>query len=667
MAKYTLSFNSAIQAGYTPQQVQAFLEQQKQKGDEYQLTDTPQATPQQSMAPKKQDRGFQMSDLLPTAGGIVGGIAGSPLGPAGIIAGGAIGSGLGEGVRQSIDDKQGYQGADILKEGALGGIGGGIGMAGAKVAGKVASKLAGGTNKLAGMASDLEQGTRQIRQKASVYGAGKEERINQTLNKYGFKGTAQDQYSNLEPTMQKIEAKMQDVIARNPDVTVPFDDIKNSFLTKLQSSVRTRDITDKQAVRETEGYLNDLFRAAGGGGSGTLPRITMGGKDTYGDIPLATLRELKKLVNDDYANVYKVIERGGSLTPRQKVIASAWDSLDGAVRNASPEVKGLLTDESNLYRAAQSLSSARNNPPTLRVMGSSLPAGVTQKARETVSGALRVPQRIASMTPSTSLPIGSQIIGQTASRGLFGGGIEGTQDSTNNVENNGNNSYGYDNSNHNILPASPTDMNNTKSYNNSQDPNVILPGATPEQAMARTQSLTGYTPSELYQGYVKALTAGDKANANQLRTMFEDESKFQKDQAKTTESKPLSASSAQMLGKANAANAALGRISTALSTDPNKIIALSVPGAPGVRQLEADYSSISDAIGGLRTGASVSKEQQEYYRNLLPKLGDSPQTIQSKLAAVQAELQFYIQNGSNIQEPYGSDTPPDTSGEMASY
>ena len=113
-----------------------------------------------------------------------------------------------------------------------------------------------------------------------------------------------------------------------------------------------------------------------------------GGKGKFTNIDISTLRDLKKLVNEDYGPVYKILENNGSLTPRQKVIEAAWESLDDAVKGVSPELKSLLTDESNLYKAAQSLSSARVNPPTQRIMGTSAPTFVTQAARDVASGAL---------------------------------------------------------------------------------------------------------------------------------------------------------------------------------------------------------------------------------------------------------------------------------------
>jgi len=116
-----------------------------------------------------------------------------------------------------------------------------------------------------------------------------------------------------------------------------------------------------------------------------------------------------------------------------------------------------------------------------------------------------------------------------------------------------------------------------------------------------------------------------------------------------------SASALQVEGKAGAGLRALQTIEAEILNNPNILIQASIPGSPGARQFEAAMSSITDAIGGLRTGASVSPEQQRYYRNILPKAGDSPETIQYKLDAVKQELQGYSQGSNNMN----TDVPPE--------
>lgn len=421
----------------TQQQIEQRVQMARQKGwsdarIQNALRNTVSRMPQQQVQPKKSPS--LIAQLAPLLGGVAGGLAGGFAGPAGIAAGGAAGSALGERYRQkasgeAFDPKK--IGTEALF-GSLGGIGKGFQLArGAKVAktaaqagraldtGVDAARVAGTTKKAGGLgkfarnlesgADALEQGTRQIKQKASVYGAAREKAINETLNRYGIKGNAQSQYEQLAPTIQRIEGEISNVVRSNPNIGVSRKNIQQSFMSKLQSSLRSGDMTAKAAQKEVDGYIADLLKASGSRGNGQLT--------------LQELRNLKKLVNQDYGPVNDLLIRGGTLTPRQKVIHVAWESLDDAVKDASPTMKSLLRDESNLYNAASSLSAARSNPPTFRVAGTSVPAPLAQKARELTSTAFRSgANALDKADRAAPLVQDAAIIGgtQQAGRALFG-------------------------------------------------------------------------------------------------------------------------------------------------------------------------------------------------------------------------------------------------------
>lgn len=134
------NLQKAKAAGYTPEQIQAFLA--KRPDLSVGGVNAPSAQPQK-------DEG--LSGWLPTIGSIAGGVVGAPLGPAGIIGGSALGGGVGEFARQAVGGKQIDTGS-IVKEAALGGAGGVVG----KIAGPVlkgAGKFAsGGARALVGKA-----------------------------------------------------------------------------------------------------------------------------------------------------------------------------------------------------------------------------------------------------------------------------------------------------------------------------------------------------------------------------------------------------------------------------------------------------------------------------------------------------------------------------------
>lgn len=135
-----LDLAKARQTGMTDQQIQQYAQA---KG--ITLYDS---TPQQSQMqqPQQQDRPFSPLDLLPVAGGLIGGVGGGVIaGPFGAIGLGAVGSGAGEALRQRLTGENNPD--QVLKESALGLIGGGAGEAiggaariGAKLIGKGAGK-----------------------------------------------------------------------------------------------------------------------------------------------------------------------------------------------------------------------------------------------------------------------------------------------------------------------------------------------------------------------------------------------------------------------------------------------------------------------------------------------------------------------------------------------
>jgi hypothetical protein len=111
--------------------------------------------------------------------------------------------------------------------------------------------------------------------------------------------------------------------------------------------------------------------------------------------------------------------------------------------------------------------------------------------------------------------------------------------------------------------------------------------------------------------------------------------------------------------KAQIALEALGRVEQSLGQDPNLLLKKSLPFAPGARAFEGDVSSLTDILGNLRTGATITPEQQKLYQNILPKLGDSPETIAKKIEAVRTELGQYAP-----QEQAGMAPTPEMSGSI---
>ena len=137
----------AQQEGYSPEEIEAEIQRKSQE-----LGGTEQAPQSSTEGSTGQDKGFRATDLLPIAGGIIGGIGGTLLAPgAGTILGGGVGSSTGEALRQMLEGEE-IDPLAVGREGVLGALPVG------KVLGGV-GKVAKFGGKAAGRALDLAIGT----------------------------------------------------------------------------------------------------------------------------------------------------------------------------------------------------------------------------------------------------------------------------------------------------------------------------------------------------------------------------------------------------------------------------------------------------------------------------------------------------------------------------
>ena len=486
------------------------------------------------------------------------------------------------------------------------------------------SKTSAGTEKIA---TNLKEGTRKIKVKPSVSGAQQEKAINKTLDRLGFKGSAQKQYENLQPAMNKLEKEINTIIKKNPDVSVAKEDIKKAFAEKLKSSIRTKEMTSKQATVEVEGYLKDLLKASGG-------------KGKFTNIDLGKLRELKRLINQDYGSIAAKKIRGTPLTAREKVIDVAWSSIDDAVKNASPEVKSILKDESNLYKAASSLSNARFNPPTLRVGGTSFPQFLAQPIRETGTKAFQKTSKITGAASKLvpQLTQGAETMGgQVVSR---------IQPSLNEGQSNGQNNKENGNGNQN-QQVSNNYLDNQGGFPFSNT-NISQPGGAQQQLQ---KTITGHTVEEHLQALSKATVAGNKKAVAQIKAQLAIEQDYQEETGGGT-GLNVGKVTAQNYSNSLSGGDSFGRAVDLLfdengSLNKGLIVALKTPGTPNqkARQLKAYLYNVADSYLRLRTGAQANPEEiKRLAESLEPGILDNAETVASKLQIYQQTFKQVLES-----------------------
>lgn len=221
------------------------------------------------------------------------------------------------------------------------------------------------------MGGAIRQGVRDIDVGPSVYGPGREARINQTMNNLNIKGSPAQQYSQLEPRMAQLSDEIFKELVTEPK-SVSIDDIVDDFDKNLNSEgiYRTGQLTRDAAQKEARQYIQDVYNSAKGGQDVVPSKI---------DTP--DLFELKKSVNQDYKGVKKKIDNGTPLTDKDKVIAVARQTLDDIIASKHPSVKEKTLMQSDLYDAAESLHKKRGKASSLK-----LPFGIDIPVPQTVAG-----------------------------------------------------------------------------------------------------------------------------------------------------------------------------------------------------------------------------------------------------------------------------------------
>lgn len=488
-----------------------------------------------------------------------------------------------------------------------------MGKAGeAGVVAEDASKMGLG-EKMTQAGEDVTRGIRQVKMPGKGYvGAAQDEAaVNSTLDKLGFSGTPQQQYEMLQPKMTQIESQIRPIIQSKPQVFTP-DQIKNDILTQMDNQGL---LIGEDAKTAAAGAVDDIMKDV----------VNKGGADA---IPGEDLFNAKQKLNDIRTRIKAKADKGTALTPKEEALMASRDALDGVITQYYPEVKDLTTQQSHLFDAAPSLSSARFNPPTLRVMGNSIPAQVSIKGQQIGGEALKMGG--AGMSALEQANPLNKSGGQAALATLPA--IENSDQQTQGVQ------TPLDNTN------SQKNLNNVPEQGN---PFGTSGNPTPSpQALPPITTLTGHTPEENYAAYQKAQASGNTAAASQLYKRFEDETAYQKTQGG---GKTLSATGAKQITDIQSGQNLLDNLDKALTTYQDKLGPVRGRiGSANVQDTDAQafqsqVNLAAQVVGRAIEGGVLRKEDEEKYKKILPQLTDTPAVARRKLENVRGLLKTQLQ------------------------
>src|SRR3990167_2150140 len=559
-----------------------------------------------------------------------------------------IAPGFATGALQGASDR--LNPASIIGGGLLGAAGAGtLGLAGKAFQGmgrfgKLANKKGG----------EIRSGVSKIYEPASVFGASKEIKINKTLNELGIKGGSQAKYEKLQPSFQGLSKKIKAQLRANPK-QVNIRDISLSFKKNLKDKLRTKELVKKSAQKEIKGYLSDLGGIKVGKGKKNTEKIF----DLKGKINTEKIFDLKRMVNRDYKGIAKKIKNNTHLSNREKVIEVARKTFDDVITKAHPSVKKLTLQQSDLYSASTSLNRVRKTIPTSRFMGTTIPKSIAEGGIDRFGAGVQSLGNTLQGVGKLSPPL-SNMSGQIASRIPLSGNLIPGEESYNEQDQYNDADYSPNSHNADIIPQN---MVNAKLEQKAEQARQA--GYSEEQIQAAIQqiqqesqqvpqeqmqvnSLTGYTPEELYQGYLKADQAGNRGAAAKLYKLFEDETAYQNRQAKSIP-KPKAKTEKQLSYQA-ASEGAQYALNLLEGGDVSTGFGQGIMGNIGERiglnsDTQQDYRSTVTAARGMvlnaLAGANVPPAEFERLSPFIPAFNYAPSVAKQKLRTFIRETQRF--------------------------
>lgn len=356
------------------------------------------AQQQQDDQAASQPKPFRLTDLLPTAGGVLGGVAGSFLGPAGAIVGGGGGSALGEELRQALTGE--VSGSDILKQtglGLAGGVGGELLGAGTKaigIGGKVAAEAGANAadNAATRAGSSFLKSVVNPRVAASPFGAAEEQALVKTASDLGLKGTSANMYKQIGSAYDHLSGQISSLLEPST-ATIARKDLIGKITTSL---------ADNPAVTVDKGSLTAVNKA-------------LGSISNNGDIAVQDLFKYKQQLGNTLKKAFANLDSPTAvLTPKQETALGAWKGIADAIGEAEPQVSHLTQLQSQLFDLAPGLKANIGKGglglgPLGKIPGS---ASISQAGKSAISGMLTR----AGAPTSTGVRAGSTALAQLLAR-----------------------------------------------------------------------------------------------------------------------------------------------------------------------------------------------------------------------------------------------------------
>ena len=350
---------------------------------------------------------------------------------------------------------------------------------------------------------------------------GEANNVNDAINRNLGQGSAMDKLKKFPTAMTNINDQINTDLSQ---ATTPLD------LNKIKSNF-------------TDDFLNNTIYG------GNDPKVADAWNELLGKVdgisgntPAEVAQSAYKLKSElPIAPIMKKIGNSTPLTPIEEARYSLWSTLKNSLDEVSPEIKQLNSDQHLLILSKEGLiKSAEKAGPSVPIPGTlkgvNLP--ISNETAQNISSKMgsvipNLERKLPAIPQVSKVPL--KVLPLIISNVVAPSDMSVSANDTQQTQNNDGQYNTSGNLNHDsIIPQTGT--------------NVKSPSNTSVTQTPINKSLTGHTPEEIYKAVQNAQNAGDLASVNKLRTMYNDETAYQKGQV------PKTAAIAQTRAKTEAKN-----------------------------------------------------------------------------------------------------------------
>jgi hypothetical protein len=576
-------------------------------------------------ATKPKGRGGFLTSLISEAGGFAGGVLGAPLGPAGIAAGAAAGSGLGRLIENKVRDDE-FKVGDAAKEAAFSGItaGGPVKLLkgaknlvkGTKAAETVAEPAGKSfmndlTSKTGRRLTEVGSG---LKADTNVGGVARLEDNANFMSKYT--GTPRTQRVKMETDMRGLSKQVDDTLAKTP---IQLDGAQVGQRLKAAAT----DLTDER-------YLDlDLNNPS-------VTKII----DRYSQKFAATqdakgVNDIVKTLNKTATRAQNKLldEKGGVLTAQEQA-ALALKRAGDDVLSQIPEIAPLKKNMAQIFEVTPQVAKAGE-----KGIGVPFMTGLTVKTPiQTAKGVASHAGAALQGASDVGVPGKLGLAGRIATGSTLANSGEAQPDEEQTVD-------PVDAEGQQAQAVTADDVLAAESGTGGQDTDPYSP--TNVQATVRNILSQGGTQKDVQE--------------------FLSNAKMVNDLSASSTGKPLSAEAAKVTSNAETGLTAISDFEKLVQDDPAAFSRSNIPGkgfldnltggrvsgALGTSEIDAASDQIVDVIARLRTGAAISKQEEDRFKRYIPRSGDTPEAMQQKLGYLRNQFQMVAQrtggSGSDLQ------------------